>query len=59
MHDLHSMNKMSPEAIVKKVLGFILAIASIGFTALVFVLVTRHKDEASSPVVPHGFEGQE
>lgn len=59
MHDLDSMNKMSPEAIVKKVIGFILAISSIGFTALVFVLVTQHKNEASSPVDPHGFEGHE
>ena len=53
------MNKMSLEAIARKIIGFILAIASIGLTALVFVLITRHKDEAGSPADPHGFGGQE
>ena len=59
MHDLENMNNMSLEAVAKKIIGFILAIACIGLTALVFVLVTRYKDEASSPVAPHGYWDQE
>ena len=59
MHDLENMNKMNLEAIARKIIGFFLAIASIGLTALVFVLITRHKDEADSPADPHGFGGQE
>ena len=47
MQDLENMNMMTPEAIAKKVIGFILAIASIGLAALLFVWTTRHKDESS------------
>ena len=36
---------MTPEAIAKKVIGFILAIASIGLAALLFVWATRHKNK--------------
>ena len=50
---------MSLEARMKKVIGFILAIASIGLTAMMFVMLTKFKKGTRSPVGPHGFEGQE
>ena len=50
---------MSLETIVKNGLGFILAIASIVFIAWVFVFMTKHDDETSLLVGPHGFECRE
>ena len=59
MQDLEATNMMSLEARMKKVISFILAIASIGLTAMMFVMLTKFKKGTRSPVGPHGFEGQE
>lgn len=59
MNDLENLNHLRPELKLKKVIGFILALAAIALTALMFVMVTKYEDQIKLPVCPHGFDCQE
>ena len=59
MKDLENLNHLRTEFKLKKVMGFVLALATIGLTALMFVMVTKYEDQIKLPVCPHGFDCQE
>ena len=56
MKDLQNLDNLKTELKLKKILGFILALTAIGLTALMFVMVTKYKEQIKLPVCPHGFD---
>lgn len=56
MKDLENLHISREDFKFKKLIGFILAITTIGLTALMFVMMTEYENQIEIPICPHGFD---